>query len=296
MNKPKLAYIGIGLMGLPMTLRLLSLGYRVRVFDIASAQCTKAHAAGATVAISPADAALGADFILTNLPTGDAVEQAVFGAQYGRTLASAMTAPQLLIDFSTLQVAQGKSFAGRLRKHSACAWIDAPVSGGPPASAEGRLTIMAGGSVDDIARVTPLMQDIAGQFTHMGPLGSGLATKMLNQLIVGCIHTVMAEAASLAEVAGIDAALLPQALLGGHADGTLLQRLYPRMIARDFKPQGYARQLLKDLEMVHDYATILKTPSPMLNHALALYRQLISEGHSELDTGAIYKLYQDRSI
>ncbi len=98
------------------------------------------------------------------------------------------------------------------------------------------------------------MADVAARFTHMGPAGSGLVAKMLNQLIVGCLHSVMAEAASMAEAAGIDAARLPECLAGGHADGTLLQRLYPRMVARDFAPQGYARQLRKDLEMVHEFA------------------------------------------
>jgi 3-hydroxyisobutyrate dehydrogenase-like beta-hydroxyacid dehydrogenase len=119
---------------------------------------------------------------------------------------------------------------------------------------------------------------------------------MLNQLIVGCLHAVMAEAASMAEAAGIDAARLPECLAGGHADGTLLQRLYPRMVARDFKPQGYARQLRKDLEMVNDFAAGLGTPVPMMGQALSLYRRLIEAGHSELDTSAVFKLYEDRTI
>jgi 3-hydroxyisobutyrate dehydrogenase len=130
----------------------------------------------------------------------------------------------------------------------------------------------------------------------MGPSGSGLVAKMLNQLIVGCLHSVMAEAASMAEAAGIDAARLPECLAGGHADGTLLQRLYPRMVARDFAPQGYARQLRKDLEMVNDYAAALGTPVPMMGQALALYRRLIEAGHSELDTSAVFKLYEQRLI
>jgi 3-hydroxyisobutyrate dehydrogenase-like beta-hydroxyacid dehydrogenase len=140
------------------------------------------------------------------------------------------------------------------------------------------------------------MADVSARFTHMGPVGSGLAAKMLNQLIVGCIHAVMAEAASMAEAAGIDAARLPECLAGGHADGSLLQRLYPRMVAREFAPQGYARQLRKDLEMVNEYAAALGTPIPMMGQALALYRRLIEAGHSELDTCAVFKLYEQRLI
>jgi 3-hydroxyisobutyrate dehydrogenase len=118
---------------------------------------------------------------------------------------------------------------------------------------------------------------------------------MIKQLIVGSIHAVMAEAAAMAEAAGIDATRLPDCLAGGHADGSLLQRLYPRMVARDFAPQGYARQLRKDLEMVNDYAASLGTPVPMMSRALALYRKLIEAGHSELDTSAVFKLYEDRN-
>ena len=138
--------------------------------------------------------------------------------------------------------------------------------------------------------------DIAARCTHMGPAGSGLVAKMLNQLIVGCLHSVMAEAAAMAEAAGIDAARLPECLAGGHADGTLLQRLYPRMVARDFAPQGYARQLRKDLEMVNDYAAAIGTPAPMLQQSLALYRRLVESGHAELDTSAVFKLYEERKI
>ena len=293
MDKPRIGYVGAGLMGLPMTKRLCALGYAVRAFDIAPQQLELARQVGASLARSAADAVQGADLVLLNLPTPAAVEAAVFGAD---GVASAMQPPQLLIDFSTIKVEQGQANAQRLRAQTSCAWIDAPVSGGPPASGSGTLTVMAGGDASDIERIRPLMGDVSARFTHMGPVGAGLAAKMLNQLIVGCIHAVMAEAASMAEAAGIDAARLPECLAGGHADGTLLQRLYPRMVAREFAPQGYARQLRKDLEMVNDYAAALGTPVPMMGQALALYRRLIEAGHSELDTSAVFKLYEQRSI
>ena len=302
-SKPRIAYIGIGLMGLPMTRRLLSLGYPVTVFDIAPAQLEAARAAGATVATDAAGvptaaaAVMGADLVLVNLPTPDAIEAAVFGANGTSGVAGAMQPPQLLIDFSTNTVKQGKQFAARLKQLCGCAWIDTPVSGGPPASAAGTLTIMCGaGNAADVERIRPLMADVSQRFTHMGPMGSGLAAKMVNQLIVGSLHVVLAEAASMAEAAGIDAARLPECLAGGYADGPLFQRLYPRMVQRDFAPQGYVRQLKKDLEMVEGYAADLNTPIPMLGQALALYRQLADAGHSELDTAAVFKLYDERLI
>jgi len=291
MNAPRsrIGYVGVGLMGLPMVTRLASLGYPVRAYDIVADKVSAAVGAGATAAQNPADAARDADFVLLNLPTTEAVEAAAFGA---RGVAEALNPPQLVVDFSTVKVDSGREFAKRLRAQTGCAWIDAPVSGGPPASGSGTLTVMAGGDAADIERITPLMGDIASRFTAMGPSGAGLVAKMINQLIVGCTHAVMAEALLMAEAAGIDAARIPQCLAGGHADGTLLQRLYPRMAQRDFAPQGYARQLLKDLEMVNGLAAELKTPLPMTAEALSLYRMLIHLGYAELDTSAVFKLYE----
>ncbi len=291
MTQFRLAYVGVGLMGLPMVKRLLGLGYAVTAHDILARQNSAARDAGASIADSPANAVLGADVVLLNLPTTEAVEAAVFGEQ---GVASAMRPPQLLVDFSTVKVDKGRAFAARLRESTGCGWVDAPVSGGPPASASGTLTVMAGGDAADFARLAPLFADVAARCTHMGPSGSGLAAKMINQLIVGCTHAVLAEALVLAEAAGIDAARLPECLAGGHADGTLLQKLYPRMAARDFAPQGYARQLLKDLEMLSEFSAGLKAPLPMSGNALQLYRMLVHIGHAELDTGAVVKIY-DRS-
>jgi len=288
-GKMKIGYVGVGLMGLPMAKRLLSLGYAVRAYDIAPQAIAAARDAGAAAASSSADAAKGADLVLLNLPTPDAVEEVAFGKD---GVASVLRPPQLLIDFSTNKVYQSKAFAQRLRALAGAGWIDAPVSGGPPASGNGTLTVMAGGETAEIERARPLFADVAGRFTHMGPAGAGMAAKMLNQLIVGAGHAVMAEAVVLAEAAGIDPARLPECLAGGLADSALLQKLYPRMVKRDFAPQGYVRQLLKDLEMVNEFAGALKAPTPMMGEALTLYRMVAHLGHTELDTAAVLKLYE----
>ena len=288
-GKMNIGYVGVGLMGLPMARRLLSLGYAVRAHDIAPQSIAAARDAGAACASSAADAVRGSDLVLLNLPTPEAVEAAVFG---DNGVAPALQPPQLLIDFSTIKVYQCKAWARRLHEMTGAGWIDAPVSGGPPASGNGTLTVMAGGEPDDIDRARPLFADVAGRFTHMGPTGAGLAAKMLNQLIVGAGHAVMAEAVVLAEAAGIDPARLPECLAGGLADSALLQKLYPRMVKRDYAPQGYVRQLLKDLEMVNEFAGALKAPTPMMSEALTLYRMLAHLGHTELDTAAVLKLYE----
>jgi len=291
MAKPKIGYVGVGLMGLPMLKRLLSLGYAVAAYDIAAGQMAAARAAGAQGAASPAEAARGADLLLLNLPTVAAVESAVLGEG---GVASALKAPQLVVDFSTIPPAKAKELAGKLRAAGGAGWIDAPVSGGPPASGDGTLTVMAGGEQAEFERALPLLKDVSARCTHLGPVGSGLAAKMINQLVVGIGHAMLAEAIVLAEGAGLDAAKVPQALAGGLADSNLMQRFYPRMVKREFAPQGYVRQLLKDLEMVHEFAAATKSPTPMTAQALSLFRMLAHLGHTELDSTALIKLYDAR--
>jgi 3-hydroxyisobutyrate dehydrogenase len=288
-QKPALGYLGLGLMGLPMARHLVGKGYAVTGYDIVPDKCRAAAEAGVRTVARSADVAEGAGLILLNLPTTEAVENAVFG---DGGLAQSMRPGQIIVDFSTIKIEKGKAFARQLLEERSCGWVDAPVSGGPPAAGAGMLTVMVGGRAEDIDAAQPLMADIAQRFTVMGPPGAGLAAKMINQLIVGGVHAVLAEALVLAEAAGIDAPRIPECLAGGHADGTLLQRNYPRMAARDFAPQGYARQLLKDLEMVSAFAGDLKVPTPMGGEALNLYRLLVHLGHAELDTTAIVKVFE----
>ncbi len=275
-----LGYIGVGLMGGPMTQRLTSLGWKIRAYDIVPERSTTRSAA---------DAARGSDVVLLNLPTNDAVKQAVFGPG---GVASAVSAKQLVVDFSTIPVDECRRHAVRLLKETGCRWVDTPVSGGPPASAAGTLTVMAGGEEADLERIAPLMRDISQRCTRMGPLGAGLAAKMINQLIVGVGHAMLAEAVALCGSAGIDAARIPECLAGGYADSNVMKAYWPRMVEQDFAPRGYLRQLLKDLEMVNDWAGALKAQAPMLVQALAAYRLAASKGWSELDSSAVVKLYR----
>jgi 3-hydroxyisobutyrate dehydrogenase-like beta-hydroxyacid dehydrogenase len=210
-------------------------------------------------------------------------------------LAGVLRAPQLVVDFSTIPATECRDFSRRLHEKTGCNWVDAPVSGGPPASAAGTLTIMAGGGEADIARLKPLMNDVGRQFTHVGPVGSGSQAKTIAQLVVCSTYAVLAEAARLAEATGIDAALLPICVRGGHADSELMRQIYPRIAAHDFAPRAYARQLLKDLEAVQDLARDAHVPTPMSAQATQLYRLMVAAGHAEIDGCGIYKLFESRS-
>jgi len=127
----------------------------------------------------------------------------------------------------------------------------------------------------------------------MGPVGAGQTTKIINQAIVGTGYVVMAEALMLAEAAGIDAARLPQCLAGGHADSSLLQRLYPQMQQRTFEPpSSYARQLLKDLKAVSAFAQGLGLDLRVIEQGVQRYKDYVALGHELSDSAAIVKLYE----
>ena len=161
----------------------------------------------------------------------------------------------MLVDHSTADIDTVKRSRGVLADKAGMAFVDAPVSGGPGAAETGTLAIMAGGNAEAIAKVAPVMAHL-GRFTHMGDVGAGQATKLVNQALVLTNYCVIAEALRIAEAYGIDAAKVPEALAQGHAGSNLLPVLFERMIARDFAPRGYARQVLKDLEMLNDAAQV----------------------------------------
>lgn len=292
-DKPAIAFIGLGLMGAAFTRRLIERGYAVTGYDIVAEKVRAAAEQGVRPAASAAEAAAAADIVLICVTATQAVEAAVFGPG---GIAEAADGPKVVVDHSTTEVTATKRMAERLAAETGAAWVDAPVSGGPSAAAGGSLAIMAGGTDAAVARIEPVMADLAAKFTHFGPVGAGQVAKLINQVLVLTNYCVIAEALKLAEDAGIDAVQIPAALADGHAGSNLLGSLYPRMQDRDFRPLGFARQVLKDLDMVQDFAKSLKTPTPMAAQAANLFRLLVSRGHGELDGAAIFKLYDDPPV
>ncbi len=223
---------------------------------------------------------------------GEAVGQCVFGAQ---GVAKAARADKILVDHSTIDPGKSRLLAQRLRTETGMAFVDAPVSGGPLAARQGTLTVMAGGDAPAIAAVKAVMSDLSANFTHVGPSGAGQAAKVINQAIVGTTYVLMAEALMLAEASGIDAAKLPQCLAGGHADGSLLQQLYPRMQARAFDPPlAYARQLLKDMNAVQSEIQGFGLDLPLIARAAEQHRAYVARGNEMADPASIVRLYEEK--
>lgn len=291
MCSPSIGFIGIGLMGEAMTRRLLDRGHTVTVWNREPERLQLVVPHGAVPAASPAEVMAASDIVLLCVLDDKAVEHCVLG-EFGVATAPNITG-RLLIDLSTIDPASTRKLAARTVRQAGLCWLDAPVSGGPAAARGGSLTIMTGGTAEDMARAAPILACLGNNVTHMGPLGAGQTAKVLNQAIVGVGFVLMSEVALLAEASGIDAAKLPACLAGGFADSVLLQKLYPRIHARAFDPPtGYARQLSKDLQAVHAFAQTSGCDLPLVQEAAARYAAYVERGGAMADSASIILLYK----
>jgi 3-hydroxyisobutyrate dehydrogenase-like beta-hydroxyacid dehydrogenase len=287
-----IGFVGLGLLGSGFTRRLVESGYDVVGYDIDPARLKEAAKWGVRAASSATEIARVADVILVCVINTAAVEDVALGAR--GVAAHSKLDGKIVVDHSTTEIAATHRIAAALKRRGA-AFVDAPVSGGPAAAEAGRLAIMAGGEADTIARIAPLMQRL-GQLTHMGPVGTGQATKLVNQTIVLTNYCVLAEALRLGEAYGVDTTKIPQALATGHAGSGFLSAVFPRMVQKDFTPHGYARQVLKDLEMLQAAAAKEHLAMPMATQALNLYRLLVAQGAGEVDASAVVTLYPQAKV
>jgi 2-hydroxy-3-oxopropionate reductase len=236
------AFLGIGLMGRPMALRLAAAGYPLRVWNRSAA---KAQAlAGDRVAASEAlpEAVAGAAIVVSMLADGPAVAAAIEAAL------PAMAPGTLWIDMSSTRHDEALAFHARLAGQG-MRFLDAPVSGGVLGAEAGTLAIMAGGSLHDFQEAAPLFAAL-GSAQLVGPGGSGQVAKLCNQLIVGATINVVAEALLLAQAAGADPGAVRDAIRGGFAGSRILEVHGQRMLDRNFVPGGQVKSQLKDMRNV----------------------------------------------
>jgi 3-hydroxyisobutyrate dehydrogenase len=287
-ERPRLGFIGLGLMGKPMTLRLLAAGYAVTVWNRSRDKQLPLVEQGAQAAASPAAVARVAEIILMCVTDQHAAEQVLFGPD---GVAAGGAPGKLVVDFSSIAPAAARAFAERLARERGMGLVDAPVSGGTVGAEQGTLAIMAGGRPEDVERARPVVAHLAQRFTRMGDAGAGQVTKLCNQVIVGCLFPVIAEAVRLAEAAGVDATMLPAALKGGFADSLPLQVFGARMAARQFEPPlGAVSIMLKDLENAGAVAKDKGVPLPMARTAAELYRLLDAQGRGGAEPTVLVEL------
>ena len=205
-DSPKLGYIGMGLMGRPMTLRLLAAGYKVSVWNRSKDKLASVTAKGAIAKESPAEVARYADIVMMCLTDQNSVKEVLFGKDgVAEAVVDGSARGKIVIDFSSIAPKSAREYAARLDALG-MGYIDAPVSGGTPGAEQGTLAIMAGGKAEHIEFVRPLVAELSSRFTRMGDSGTGQVTKLANQIIVGSLLPVIAEAMRLAEAGGVDAA------------------------------------------------------------------------------------------
>ncbi|CAN7488892.1 NAD(P)-dependent oxidoreductase [Variovorax paradoxus] len=288
-HRQRIAVVGVGIMGSAIARRLLECGHAVSVFDPDKAKVQALQAQGAHAAPTAADAAAASDFVITSLNAAAVVERALFG-ENGVADAPA-DARRLVIDMSSIDPPSTRRLAQTLRERTGMGFVDAPLSGGAPKALLGQLTVMAGGSVEDVTRARAVMDSLCANYTHMGESGAGQTTKLVNQLLCAIGFQAVAEAVRIAEAGGVDASKLPAALAGGRADSQILREFGPKMAARDYTPTGRIDNMLKDLEAVQGFAQGQRLPLPLAGIVSELHRTFVAAGLGPEDTAAMMRQF-----
>lgn len=284
----RLGFIGIGLMGKPMTLRLLAAGFQVNVWNRSAEKLNAVEQAGARVCESIAELVNRSDVILLCLADSTVVQAIVY-----EQVMPHGSAGKLVIDLSSIDPETTRQLEAELKQQCGMHWVDAPVSGGTAGAEQGTLAIMAGGDAEDIQVARAVLKPLYSSLTHMGPVSSGQTTKICNQMIVSCNVLVIAEMMALAKKAGVDSAKIPEALAGGFADSKPLQIVGPEMAVEQFEPVKWrVKTLLKDLNMAVDLAAEQGSSIPMSGLAAQLMQLHGSQGFLEQDPSTLIKLFR----
>lgn len=282
------ALIGAGAMGGAIGARLLQTGTALVVFDPDAGKRAALVALGATAAASAAEAAGAAQAVILSLNAPQIVRAAVFGPG---GVAEGAAPGTLIIDMSSISPEATQALAADAGARG-LRWVDSPLSGGIPKAALGQLTLMQGGAPADVAEAQEVLAQVASNQTRMGGPGTGQTTKLINQVLCGLGFLAVAEATALAEAAGVDAAMIPQALRGGRADSALLQEYMPRFAARDYRRTGRIDNMVKDLNGAQDLARLSHTPMPLTALCAEVHRLLTAAGLGGEDQAALMEFFR----
>ena len=288
-----IGFIGLGNMGLPMARNLARAGHRLRAFDVVPASVEQAVAAGATGAASGAEAAAGAEVVISMLPEGRHVREVYLGAA---GLIAHAEPGALLIDCSTIDVETARA-VNQAAAERGFEVLDAPVSGGVAGAEKATLTFMVGGSEAGVARARPVLGQMGKVVVHAGPSGNGQAAKICNNMMLGISMIGVCEAFVLAERLGLAADKLFE--VSSQSSGQCwsltnycpVPGLVPSSPAnRDYRPGFTAAMMAKDLRLAQAAAQAVDAPTPLGAEARQLYALFTNGGHGGLDFSAIIKM------
>ncbi|MBW4519508.1 MAG: 2-hydroxy-3-oxopropionate reductase [Scytolyngbya sp. HA4215-MV1] len=287
-SRERIGFIGLGIMGKPMAANLLQADYPLVVYNRSRPAMEALAAAGAKVALSPANLAQMVDVIITCLPDSPDVEAVFLGSQ---GVIETVRSGSLCIDMSTIAPATARQVYRAFQTRQV-QFLDAPVSGGDIGAQQGTLSIMVGGEEAAFQRALPIFQAMGKNIIHIGETGAGQVTKACNQIVVAMTVQAVAEALTLAKKSGVDAAKVREALLGGFARSRVLEVHGKRMLEGNFQPGFKLKLHRKDMNIVLKTGQELGLPLLGSSQVTELMTALLAQGYGELDNAALAMLYE----
>jgi 3-hydroxyisobutyrate dehydrogenase len=285
MEKPRIGFIGLGIMGRPMSANLLKAGYALTVWNRSLPGIEEVVGHGAQAGQSPADVAARSEVIITMVTDSPDVQRVVLGPD---GVIEGAEAGSVVIDMTTMSPSVTREIAERLAEKG-IEMLDAPVSGGDVGAKAGTLSIMVGGKEEVFQRCLPVLQAMGKNIIHIGPHGAGQTTKLCNQIAVALNMLAGCEAIMLAAKSGIDPRKMLEAISAGAAGSWMLSNLAPRIVNRDFAPGFMIRLAQKDLRLVLESAQELQLPLPGTALMNQVWRAVEAEGGGDLGTQAAIK-------
>jgi len=287
MNK-KIGFIGLGIMGKPMAKNLLKAGYSMVVFDIVQPAVEELVGAGAETAFSPAELASKVETIITMLPNGPEVKEVVAGKS---GILEGANAGSIIIDMSSIAPGVSQEMA-KLCRAKNVRFMDAPVSGGEPKAIDGTLAIMVGCDEADFDPQVSILKAMGASVVRTGEVGSGNVTKLANQIVVALNIAAISEAYVLASKAGVDPALVFDAIKGGLAGSTVMNAKSPMMLDRNFKPGFKIKLHIKDLANAIETGHTIGVPLPLTSAVMEMMQALKVDGKEENDHSALVNYFE----
>jgi len=284
----KIGFIGLGIMGKPMSKNLIKAGYDLIVVDKNQSAVDEVVAAGAKSAATAKAAAQAADIIITMLPNSPHVKEVVLGENGVLEGAKKGAA---FIDMSSIAPLVSRELAAKLAEKGV-EMLDAPVSGGEPKAIDGTMSVMVGGKQEVFDKCYPVMKAMAGSVVRTGEIGAGNVTKLANQVIVALNIAAMSEALVLASKAGVEPELVYQAIRGGLAGSTVLDAKAPLVMDRKFDPGFRINLHIKDLNNALETAHDMGVPLPMTAAVMEMMQALKVDDMGEKDHCSLVRYYE----
>lgn len=279
-----IAFIGLGQMGAPMASNLLKQGHQLSVFDVNADAVQRLVEKGAQPARSPAQAAEGAEFVITMLPNGDLVRSVLLGED---GVCENLSPQALVIDMSTIHPLQTDKLIADLRAKG-FDMMDVPVGRTSDHAVAGTLLLLAGGTPDQIERATPVLMAMGNELINSGGPGMGIRVKLINNYMSIALNALSAEAAVLCEALGLSFDVALQVMSGTPAGKGHFTTSWPNKVLKgDLSPAFMIDLAHKDLGIALDVANQLHVPMPLGAASREVYNQARAAGRGREDWTAI---------